>query len=155
MAFKGKRAAVEQTKAEEAVMDRSTAASQLLLFSIKHTVSGLARPQEPRACVCVSGCVCAQDHKNLALWRAVKGAVNLQEEGAGWRPTHTETRLFRRRLASAGRPAGRLGEDTCHSLGARRACYNAFVFLDFRLVDVGLQLPGGVLVGQAAPFHQI
>lgn len=40
-------------------------------------------------------CVCSvQDHKNVALWRAVKGAVNLEEEGAGSRPTHTNTRLL-------------------------------------------------------------
>lgn len=73
-------------------MGRNTTASQLLLFSIKHTVSGLARPQEQGVCVCI--CVCVQDHKNVALWRAVKGAVNLEEEGAGSRPTHTKTRLL-------------------------------------------------------------
>lgn len=28
------------------------------------------------------------DHKNVALWKAVKGAVNLEEEGEGRRPTH-------------------------------------------------------------------
>lgn len=32
-------------------MGRNTAASQLLLFSIKHTVSGLAEPQEQGVCV--------------------------------------------------------------------------------------------------------
>lgn len=32
-------------------------------------------------------CVCVCDHKNVALWKAVKGAVNLEEEGEGRRPT--------------------------------------------------------------------
>lgn len=85
-------------QAEERVMEGETTASQLLLFSIKHTVSGLAWPQEQGVCVRV----CA-DRKNVALWRAVKGAVNLEEEGADSRPIHTNTPI-RRRLGDRQHP---------------------------------------------------
>ena len=75
-----------------------TTASQLLLFSIKHTVRGLARPQEPCVCVCVCVCVricaCARPQERGPR-RAVKGAVNL-EKGAVGRPVckHARVRAF-------------------------------------------------------------
>lgn len=79
----------------------------------------------------------------MALWKAVKGAVNLEEEGEGRRPT--------RKHASTGL----LGGDVYHSLAARTVCCNLLIFFYFGLVDVSLQLPCRVFVRQAAPLHQI
>lgn len=74
-------------------MQAATTASQLLLFSIKHTVSGLARDRGAgREGVCVCVCVRLHRRKNVALWRAVKGAVNLREERqAAGQSTQTHT----------------------------------------------------------------
>lgn len=92
------------TGAERGIEEKTPqSASQLPLLSIKHTVSGLAWPQEQG--VCSSACVLrAYDHKNVALWKPVKGAVNLEEEAAG---QHTQKRIGTptgRRLGSGRRP---------------------------------------------------
>lgn len=67
-------------------MERNTTACQLLLFSIKHTVSGLEQPQGQGVCECVT----PQERGPV---ESIKGAVNLQKEGAGGRPTHTNTHV--------------------------------------------------------------
>lgn len=139
------------TQREKRGMQSKTTASQLLLFRIKHTVSGLAWPQEQGVCVCVS----LYDHKNVALWRAVKGAVNLGGgKGRQQAKTHKHTppallKVSRRQIA----PQDTHG--THHSVSVGCARSNKFIFFYLGLVDVSLQLPSGVFVRQAAPFHQI